>query len=94
MGRIIKERNANQPKSLTYNLDNGCLHTTEDSTSTSSASMMGVVRQVFLPEGFPESVSSDYFEYQLWDTLQAFASSVSGSLATAAVLGGLGVGDR
>jgi len=55
--------------------------------------MMGVVRQVFLPEGFPESVSSDYFEYQLWDTLQAFASSVSGSLATAAVLGGLGVGD-
>ena len=56
--------------------------------------MMGVVRQVFLPEGFPESVSSDYFEYQLWDTLQAFASSVSGSLATAAVLGGLGVGDR
>lgn len=54
---------------------------------------MGVARQVFLPEGFPESVSSDYFEYQLWDTLQAFASSVSGSLATAAVLGGLGVGD-
>ena len=29
----------------------------------------------------------------MWDTLQAFASSVSGSLATAAVLGGLGVGD-
>ena len=25
-----------------------------------------------------------YFEYQLWDTLQTFASSVSGSLATAA----------
>ena len=94
MGRIIKERNTNQPKPLTYNLGNGCLHTTEDSTSTSSASMMGVARQVFLPEGFPESVSSDYFEYQLWDTLQAFASSVSGSLATAAVLGGLGVGDR
>ena len=51
------------------------------------------MRQVFLPEGYPQSVSSDYLQYQAWDTLQAFASSVSGSLATAAVLGGLGVGD-
>ena len=92
MGRIIKERNTNHPTPLTYDLNDGHLHRTE--ATPSSSSIMGVVRQVFLPEGFPESVSSDYFEYQLWDTLQAFASSVSGSLATAAVLGGLGVGDR
>ena len=52
-----------------------------------------MARQVFLPEGYPQSVSGDYLEYQIWDTAQAFASSVSGSLATAAVLGGLGVGD-
>ena len=94
MGRIIKERNTNHPKPVTYDLTNGDLQRTEASHSRSRASMMGVARQVFLPEGFPESVSSDYFEYQMWDTLQAFASSVSGSLATAAVLGGLGVGDR
>ena len=43
---------------------------------------------VFLPEGFPATVSSDYLSYQLWDTVQAFASSISGSLATAAVLTG------
>ena len=94
MGKLIKERNTNHPKPITYDLNNGDLHKTEAAHSRSRASMMGVARQVFLPEGFPESVSSDYFEYQLWDTLQAFASSVSGSLATAAVLGGLGVGDR
>lgn len=94
MGRIIKERNTNHSQPLTYDLNDGHLQRTEATPSTSSASIMGVARQVFLPEGFPESVSSDYFEYQMWDTLQAFASSVSGSLATAAVLGGLGVGDR
>lgn len=48
---------------------------------------------VFLPRGFPESVSADYLRYQLWDSVQAFASSLSGSLATHAVLLGLGVGD-
>jgi len=32
-------------------------------------------------------------EYQLWDTLQAFASSLSGSLSTKAVLEGIGVGN-
>ncbi|XP_069860164.1 RUS family member 1-like [Dipodomys merriami] len=48
---------------------------------------------VFLPQGFPDSVSADYLPYQLWDSVQAFASSLSGSLATQAVLLGLGVGN-
>ncbi|KAM9100485.1 RUS1 family protein C16orf58 homolog isoform X1 [Sarcophilus harrisii] len=48
---------------------------------------------VFLPHGFPDSVSPDYLPYQLWDTVQAFASSLTGSLATQAVLQGVGVGD-
>ncbi|XP_044159106.1 RUS family member 1 [Bufo gargarizans] len=48
---------------------------------------------LFLPHGFPDSVSEDYLEYQLWDTLQAFSSSVTGSLATHALLRGSGVGD-
>ncbi|XP_040572501.1 RUS family member 1 [Lepeophtheirus salmonis] len=50
-------------------------------------------RSVFLPTGYPDSVSADYTEYQAWDTLQAFCSSLSGSLATRAVLKGVGVGD-
>ena len=51
-------------------------------------------RNAFLPEGFPDSVSEDYLSYQIWDTVQAFASSISGSLATQAVLEGIGVGDE
>ncbi|XP_055464851.1 RUS family member 1 isoform X2 [Psammomys obesus] len=51
------------------------------------------LRAVLLPRGFPDSVSPDYLPYQLWDSVQAFASSLSGSLATQAVLQGLGVGD-
>ncbi|XP_030066325.1 RUS family member 1 isoform X1 [Microcaecilia unicolor] len=48
---------------------------------------------VFLPQGYPESVSEDYLTYQIWDTLQAFASSITGTLATQAILRGVGVGD-
>lgn len=51
-------------------------------------------RDVFLPTGYPHSVSSDYATYQIWDTIQAFASNISGSLATQAVLEGVGVGDE
>ena len=47
-----------------------------------SSGLTSVLRQVFLPEGYPTSVSSDYLSYQVWDTVQAFASSISGSLAT------------
>jgi len=50
--------------------------------------------EMFLPQGFPHSVSRDYLRYQLWDTIQAFASSLTGSLATLAVLKGVGVGNE
>ena len=52
------------------------------------------LKNAFLPQGYPDSVSTDYFSYQLWDTIQAFASSISGTLATQAVLEGIGVGDE
>uniref|UniRef100_A0A8D2DMS6 RUS family member 1 n=1 Tax=Sciurus vulgaris TaxID=55149 RepID=A0A8D2DMS6_SCIVU len=51
------------------------------------------LQAVFLPQGFPDSVSPDYLPYQIWDSVQAFASSLSGSLATQAVLLGIGVGN-
>lgn len=28
------------------------------------------LQSVFLPQGYPESVSEDYLQYQFWDTLQ------------------------
>ncbi|XP_045849144.1 RUS family member 1 isoform X1 [Meles meles] len=59
---------------------------------TASPPLSGLMT-VFLPQGFPDSVSPDYLPYQLWDSVQAFASSLSGSLATHAVLLGIGVGN-
>ena len=59
-----------------------------------SALLYSFFQEVFLPQGFPDSVSSDYVTYQIWDTLQAFCSSITGALAMKAVLGGYGVGDE
>uniref|UniRef100_A0A0K0DJ89 UPF0420 protein n=1 Tax=Angiostrongylus cantonensis TaxID=6313 RepID=A0A0K0DJ89_ANGCA len=53
-----------------------------------------LLTEIFLPQGYPSSVSDDYMQYQRWDTLQAFASSLTGALATEAVLKGAGVGDQ
>ncbi|XP_065913604.1 RUS family member 1-like isoform X2 [Dysidea avara] len=58
-----------------------------------STSVTQFFKEVFLPEGYPDSVSDDYWNYQKWDTLQAFCSSITGTLATHAVLKGVGVGD-
>ncbi|XP_068606093.1 RUS family member 1 isoform X1 [Brachionichthys hirsutus] len=57
-------------------------------------SFFGVFKSIFLPQGYPESVSKDYLQYQFWDTVQAFCSSLSGTLATQASLKGVGVGNQ
>ncbi|GAB0202370.1 RUS family member 1 [Grus japonensis] len=49
--------------------------------------------RVLLPQGYPESVSPDYLQYQCWDALQALCSTLAGALATRAVLQAVGVGD-
>ncbi|KAJ3214193.1 hypothetical protein HDU67_001997 [Dinochytrium kinnereticum] len=51
------------------------------------------LKEAFLPEGYPDSVSKDYMPYQLFDTLQAFCSNVTGLLATRATFRRIGVGD-
>ncbi|KAK5114972.1 hypothetical protein LTR85_010010 [Meristemomyces frigidus] len=48
---------------------------------------------VFLPAGFPHSVTDDYVQYQIYDSLQAFSSSIAGLLSSRAVLSSVGVGD-
>ncbi|KAF2721430.1 DUF647-domain-containing protein [Polychaeton citri CBS 116435] len=48
---------------------------------------------VFLPTGYPHSVTEDYLEYQIYDSLQAFSSSIAGLLSSRAVLSSVGVGD-
>lgn len=38
--------------------------------------------RLMLPEGFPDSVTSDYLEYSLWRGVQGIAAQISGVLAT------------
>ncbi|GFS10944.1 UPF0420 protein C16orf58-like protein [Elysia marginata] len=57
-------------------------------------SLFHIFWAVFLPQGYPDTVSEDYLSYQIWDTVQAFASSIVGTLASHAVLKGVGVGDE
>ncbi|XP_011207819.1 RUS family member 1 [Bactrocera dorsalis] len=52
-----------------------------------------ILQKIFLPKGYPDSVSEDYASYQVWDTIQAFCSTICGTLCTHAILKGLGVGN-
>ncbi|XP_037961215.1 RUS family member 1 [Teleopsis dalmanni] len=52
-----------------------------------------ILQSVFLPKGYPDSVSCDYAAYQVWDTVQAFCSTICGTLCTHAILKGIGVGN-
>lgn len=48
---------------------------------------------LFLPTGYPHTVTPDYTPYQIYDSLQAFASSIAGLLSSRAVLQSLNVVD-
>lgn len=41
-----------------------------------------LLMRLMLPEGFPDSVTSDYLDYSLWRGVQGIASQISGVLAT------------
>lgn len=41
-----------------------------------------IFMRLMLPEGYPQSVTSDYMDYSLWRGVQGIASQVSGVLAT------------
>ncbi|XP_021753923.1 protein root UVB sensitive 1, chloroplastic-like [Chenopodium quinoa] len=51
-----------------------------------------LVFRLMLPEGFPDSVTSDYLDYSLWRGVQGIASQISGVLATQSLLLAVGLG--
>ncbi|XP_030454006.2 protein root UVB sensitive 1, chloroplastic [Syzygium oleosum] len=52
----------------------------------------GLFMRLMLPEGYPDSVTSDYLDYSLWRGVQGIASQISGVLATQALLYAVGLG--
>ncbi|KAI0731738.1 DUF647-domain-containing protein [Fomitopsis betulina] len=51
-----------------------------------------ILSNIFLPAGYPATVSSDYIWYSIYNALQAFCSTLAGLMASRAVLQGHGVG--
>ncbi|GAB4857989.1 Protein root UVB sensitive 1, chloroplastic [Ancistrocladus abbreviatus] len=51
-----------------------------------------VFMRLMLPDGFPDSVTSDYLDYSLWRGVQGVASQISGVLATQSLLYAVGLG--
>ncbi|ORY63315.1 vitamin B6 photo-protection and homoeostasis-domain-containing protein [Pseudomassariella vexata] len=60
---------------------------------TAGKSLWQKLLVIFLPDGYPQSVTDDYTKYQIYDSLQAFAGSIAGMISSRAVWVGLGVGD-
>lgn len=62
------------------------LHDSKSSSFVSNLWMQckELTTTLLLPEGFPESVTSDYLEYALWRGVQGVAAQISGVLATQA----------
>ncbi|KAI8613180.1 vitamin B6 photo-protection and homoeostasis-domain-containing protein [Chytriomyces sp. MP71] len=47
---------------------------------------------MFLPKGFPRSVTPDYLSYTIWQFLHSVSGTVTGTLSTQALLHALGLG--
>ncbi|XP_018045712.1 PREDICTED: RUS1 family protein C16orf58 homolog isoform X2 [Atta colombica] len=62
-------------------------------SQTVHSRITSVFKQIFLPQGYPNSVHPDYTAYQIWDTVQAFASTITGTLTTHSIMKGIGVGE-
>ncbi|KAE8348570.1 DUF647 domain protein [Aspergillus coremiiformis] len=69
------------------------IHPSSKPQPWSLSTLSNLLVDVFLPAGYPHSVSDDYVWYQIFDSLQAFSSSIAGLLSSRAVLQGVGVGN-
>lgn len=96
MEAVVATERYGSAGSWSYSVRDGAIERRRDGGGGSARAntLVGVFKSVFLPQGYPESVSDDYLHYQLWDTAQAFFSSLSGTLATQAALKGVGVGNQ
>ncbi|KAI0205580.1 vitamin B6 photo-protection and homoeostasis-domain-containing protein [Astrocystis sublimbata] len=70
-----------------------CVYDDESKPKAKHRSHAREILDVFLPAGYPHTVTADYTPYQIYDSLQAFSSTIAGLLSSRAVLQGFGVGD-
>ncbi|XP_048332142.1 protein root UVB sensitive 1, chloroplastic isoform X2 [Ziziphus jujuba] len=77
---VVPDATSTGPSTSSYSLSNLWLH------------CRNLFMRLMLPEGFPQSVTSDYLDYSLWRAVQGVASQISGVLATQALLYAVGLG--
>ncbi|QGI81444.1 unnamed protein product [Fusarium fujikuroi] len=82
------DKSGNVSRTWNHTVDNHVV-----AKSKPSIPLIPSLREAFMPVGYPHSVSSDYLNYQFFDSLQAFFSTITSLLANRALLQGLGVGD-
>lgn len=58
--------------SFLYSLESGvvCIDSSQGSPTARIHDIKHLLSSIFLPQGYPTSVSDDYLEYQIWDTIQ------------------------
>ncbi|RWA09006.1 hypothetical protein EKO27_g6099 [Xylaria grammica] len=83
------------PKLVSASDESGvlCIYDDDSKTKVKHRSYARELLDVFLPAGYPHTVTPDYTPYQIYDSLQAFSSTIAGLLSSRAVLQGFGVGD-
>ncbi|KAI1121095.1 vitamin B6 photo-protection and homoeostasis-domain-containing protein [Nemania abortiva] len=83
------------PKLISASDESGelCVYDSDSRPKVKRRSHAREVLDVFLPAGYPHTVTPDYTPYQIYDSLQAFSSTIAGLLSSRAVLQGFGVGD-
>lgn len=47
------------------------------SPAADESRIASVLKEIFLPQGYPDSVHPDYTEYQIWDTVQVSFRTVA-----------------
>ncbi|KAF5318855.1 hypothetical protein D9619_010969 [Psilocybe cf. subviscida] len=67
--------------------------THQEGHSTGRRYVVDLMTSMFLPSGYPNTVSPDYLRYQILNALQAFCNSLASLISSRAILQGFGVGD-
>jgi len=93
----ITELDAEGSPDAIYTLQSGTNTVEKRSAKTSTPAATSLLLRcmsAFLPAGYPSTVTPDYTPYQIYDSAQAFASTIAGLLASRAVFVGMGVGSE
>ncbi|XP_050465878.1 RUS family member 1 [Cataglyphis hispanica] len=92
---LFRESYGNEKETIYIKSEDGVNEMRFNSTETQPicSRIVSIVKEIFLPQGYPDSVHSDYTAYQIWDTVQASASTIMNTLATHSIMIGIGVGE-